>query len=229
MTYAAIAAVVVGAGASAVGSAEAKRAAERQATEAGNLGAVQRNLRDRAADTLDNIAQNILSGAPISPAETRIIDMAQKVATQEIERQRKITQENVLEAQAGAGFLTSGRTARQLRKLNVEAGESQQRIALAREQAIQQTIERKQATAIDILKANLGINVGPSPLVPQGLPTASLIGTGLTQIGGALFQQQAQQQSLQQQQAFLQSLQTQQGGTGGGVNIEGLSNEQLVL
>jgi len=221
MSWAAIIVGVVGAGAGVVGAREQARGVRRAGQEAQALSLTQINLRDRAADTLDNLAQNILSGKAITQDERRVINMAQQVASGQIERARQTAQKNVLAAQAATGFLKGGRTARQLRRLNIEAGESQQRIALAREQAIQQAVERRQQTAIGALQANLGLQPQLPPQVSQGLPSASILGAGLTGISGALFQGSAQQQAQQQQQQFIQSLFERQQGAAGTTGTTG--------
>lgn len=186
MSYAAIATVVVGAVASGVGSSRAAKAAKKASKPLRGIQIRTGEQRLRIASRLEELATKLLNDQPVSAAERSTIELARTAASQQIEKQRQITQENVLGAQAATGFLKSGRTARQLRRLNVEASEAQSRVALQQQQALVGATERKRLQAIQALGTALGAPGTQFQQFQQGLQPASILGTGLTQVGGAL-------------------------------------------
>lgn len=203
MSWVAVGVAVVGAASSAKGSRDQAKAAKK-ANRAGST-ARQRELRDSAADQLDALATKMLNGEPISQAERNTIDRATSVADQQIQRASIQGMQQALQFQAGTGFLKGGRTADQIRKLSLEGSLDRQQVQVAREQQLQNLIENRRNQAISILKGQAGIQ--PDAQQATGLPTASLVGSGLTGLSGSLFQMNAANNQASQNAALLKAQQ----------------------
>lgn len=160
--------------------------------------------KNRIADQLEAIAQKLLSEQPLTSREQSFIAASAKIADQQLQRIQKESIESGLEAQAGTGFLKSGRMADQVRRLVLEGAEGRSKVALTREQATISAIQQNRAQALQALSAAGGFSGGaPQFATPVGNPLAAF-GAGLTAIGGAGLQGggfnfgQPQQQPLTQ-------------------------------
>lgn len=174
--------------------------------------------RSRIADKLEEIATKLLEGKPLSGQEQNLIDSAKQVAQRGIEKARTGAVQTALGEQAATGFLRGGRTARQLRRLNVEAGEAQQNVELSREQAIQQAIARKQQLGIQTLGA-AGQLSGQEQFqqFPSPISNQQAGGNILSTFGGGLLEFGAQQQSFALQKQFLDQQKQQVGAKQGAI------------
>lgn len=190
MSGVAVGIAVVGTAASIHGSREAAKSAKDAQQDANTQTQGQRDLRDRAANKLEELANKLLNGDPVSQAERNTINRATQVADKQIQRASRESIQQALQFQAGTGFLKGGRTADQIRKLSLEGSLDRQQVQVAREQQLQNLIESRRGQAISILQRQAGIQPVQQN-IPQGLPTSSLIGQGLTGLSGALFQQNA--------------------------------------
>lgn len=219
--------VVGGAASSAIGAKKTAKVAKRERRELLKFQLENLKRRGNIADRLEKIAIKIFEGAPLSGQEEQLINSATEVATRGIGQARRRAVETALGEQAATGFLRSGRTARQLRRLNIESGEAQQRVQLSREQAIQQAIFRNKQLGIQAFGL-AGQLSGQEPVQQIAAPLTSQQRTGgiLSAFGGAALQFGGQQQGIQQQQAFLQQQQLQQQATQGGVTVAELQRIQ---
>lgn len=206
MTYAVVAGTVVSvAGGAVSASAQRKQAKtakrERRALLGFQIQAAER--QNRIADQLEGLANKILNDEPISGQEMQLLNNARDIAVKGIQKARKEAVTGALGEQAATGFLRSGRAAEQLRRLNIESGEAQQRVELQREQAVAQTIQQRQQQAFGLLQGAAGIQTPQFQQFEQPLSSQALIGAGLTTLGGAAIQFGGQQAGIQAQQDVL--------------------------
>lgn len=209
---------VVGVGVSETGRRKSAKSAKRERRALLKFQLENLKRRSRIADKLEEVASKIFEGKPLSGQEEQLIASATEVATRGIGKARKEAVATALGEQAATGFLKGGRTARQLRRLNIEAGEAQQNVELAREQAIQQAVERNKRLGIQTfgLAGQLSAQESTQQF-PQPISSQQVAGTALTTIGGAALQFGLQQQGIEAQRNFLQQQQLQQQATQGGV------------
>lgn len=104
--------------------------------------------RDRVAGQLEALLQKLLNNDPVSAAERSTLDRATKIADQQIQKATKDSIAQSLQAQAGTGFLKGERTQDQIRKLTMEGSLGRQQIAVAREQQIQNMVDRNKQFAL---------------------------------------------------------------------------------
>jgi hypothetical protein len=140
--------------------------------------------QERIAGQLEMLANKMLNDEPLNPNEMNLLNAARQMADKQIQTATQESIEQALGAQAGMGFLKSGRAADQIRKLSLEGATARQQVALSREQAIQQGIERQKQQAMGLLGAAGQMNVSNINL-PQMASRGSLMGSALMQLGGA--------------------------------------------
>ena len=205
----------IGVGTSAIGARNAAKDSKKSSNIQNQALVEQMRRRERIANQLEAVANKILNEEPISPREQALISAASNVADQQLKRIQKESIASSLEAQAGTGFLSSKRMSDQVRRLVLEGAEGRSRIAVGREQAINDAILRNRQQALQALQSAGGFNTAPQFSQPVGNPLAGL-GAGLTSLGGAGIQFGSQQAGLDK---FLASLkgqnQTQIGETSG--------------
>lgn len=177
--------------ASIAGSAMSSRAASKGANRSRAASAAMARLeldqgerQARIADQLEAMANKMLSGESLSPQDLSMINAAQTLASKQIATATKEGINEALGAQAGTGFLKSGRAAGQIRKLSLEGIDARSRLALQREQFIQQTIEGRRNQAISLLQGAGGMSITPTN-IPQLASSGSLQGAALSSLGGA--------------------------------------------
>jgi len=205
------------------GAQQAKKTAKKQQQAADAANGPLRESREGAAKRLEELAQKLESGQPISDAERNVIDRAAKVTDKQLQQITQDATQQSLEAQAGTGFLKSGRMANQVRKIQIEGSLDRQKVAVAREQQLQNLIERRRQMALQANTALLNMGVPGAQQIPQGLPGASIAGAGLSSLAGSLFQSNAQQNQAQQNQAMLNQPQQPQAVTRGVQRDPGVS------
>lgn len=185
MSYVAAGIAVGGIAASTIGAKKSAASSKKQTKFQNQLLLEQFKRRNRIADQLEAIANKLLSEQPLSSREQSLITATAKVADTQLQRIQKEAIESGLESQAGTGFLKSGRMSDQVRKIVLEGAEGRSRIALGREQAIVEGINKNRQQALNALQAAGGfVPQAPQLQTPVGNPLAAF-GTGLTQIGGA--------------------------------------------
>jgi hypothetical protein len=199
---------LAGSAASAYGSHQSSKASAKAAKRQNMLTMMQIQRRNRIADRLEQVANKLLNEEPISERERAFISQASNVADQQLKRIQKEAIESGLEAQAGTGFLKSGRMADQVRKLVLEGAERRSQIQLGREQAIQNALLRNRQQALQALQSAGSINASGQLQQGVGNPLAP-IGAGLTSIGGSFIQGGLQKQANQEFLSGLKDLQRQ--------------------
>ena len=209
----AIVAAVILAGGAAASADDASRKAGHDLRDQPN-GAAQLEMREDAAKRLEGMVQKLESDTPLSGAERALIDRTTKVADQQIQKATQDATQQALQAQAGTGFLKSERAADQVRKIQLEGSLGRQGLQVAREQQIQNLIERRKEQAFRANAGLLGLSVGAAPQGASGLPLGSVLASGLSGVPGMISQQNQQANQNQQNQALLAALRT-NGSSGG--------------
>jgi len=184
MSYVAVGVAVAGIATSAISARKAAKSSKKQTSFQNQLLLQEFERRERIAKRIEEIAEKILREEPLSAKEQSLISATAKVADTQLQRIQKEAISSGLEAQAGTGFLKSGRMADQVRKIVLEGAEGRSKIALGREQAIVEGINRNRQQALQALGVAGGFQNVPQLQTPVGNPLAGL-GAGLTAIGGA--------------------------------------------
>lgn len=184
MSYVAVGVAVAGIASSAVGARKSAKESKKAAKKSGFFEVEQAKRRDLIARQLESIANKLLNEQPVSPREQALIAATAKVADTQLQKIQKESIESGLEAQAGTGFLKSGRMSDQVRRLTLEGAEGRSRIAIGREQAINDAIARNRSQALQALGMAGGFQTVPQFQQPVGNPLAAF-GAGLTSIGSA--------------------------------------------
>ncbi len=180
---------------------------ERQQAELGlrgtelQLKAAER--RNRVSGQLESLLQKLLNNDPVSPAERNTLNKATKIADQQIQKATKDSVAQTLQAQAGTGFLKGGRTADQIRKLSIEGSLGRQQIAVAREQQLQNMVDRNKQFALQTAGLVTGTGIPQFQQFQMGPSARDQRNAALAQAGVAgmnLYGQMNAQQPQQQQQ-----------------------------
>lgn len=186
--------------------------------------------RDRVSGQLEALLRKLLNNEPVSDAERNTLNRATKIADQQIQKATKDSIAQSLQAQAGTGFLKGERTADQIRKLTMEGSLGRQQIAVAREQQIQNMVDRNKQFALQTagLVTGTGIpqfqqfQMGPSARDQRNAALAQAGVAGVNLFGQMNAQQPQQMQQGQPMQGTVRMEAPTEspfgGGGGGGVN-----------
>lgn len=207
-------AAVVGAGASIFGASQSAKGAKegaRSRKAAGFLNVEVMKTQLASIQRLNQMADKLEAGEGISAAEKQFLDSTFEQATEDITEARTETTKSALDTLASVGFLRSGRTARTVRRINIEAGREFARIGLERERSRLGAVERNRDRILNIRSAVAGSGARVQPI--DTLSGSAIRGAGLQALGGSFLQlggQLSRNEQLEKQLALQQSKQATQ-------------------
>ena len=170
-------------------SMEGKKGAKKQARKMAPMHQLQMQTAQRnnqIANRLDELATKMLEGAPISPAEENLFKRVQELTDKQIRKSTQQSMEDSMAAQAGTGFLKSGRSADQIRKLSLEGAAQRDAGAIERERTQLQMIEQRRQLALQTLAQAGGGAMPQFNTGLMGLPSETLNAAGLSAASGTL-------------------------------------------
>lgn len=142
--------------------------------------------RVRSAQALDDMAQKLESGDPLSPQEAQFLDSVFQRTNVDIGKSREATTREAIGTQAGIGFLRSGRTAKQIRRINVDAESSRDQNALNRENtALNRAFERLVTIPAQLRQGILTGATGAGQTIAPQSNSSQFLGQALTGLGSA--------------------------------------------
>lgn len=168
---------------------QAKKGAKKQARRLAPLAKTQAEIAERnnkIAERLEQLAEKMLAGEGLSAAEQNLFKRVGEVTDKALQRSTREATEQAIAFQAGTGFLKSGRTADQIRKLQLEGSEQRDRASIERERTQLQLIEQRRAQAFSLLGAAGGQAIPQFQTGLIGLPSESLNAAQLAGLSGTL-------------------------------------------